>query len=245
MAIDAQQILAVLDSCCDRFSFPMLDNGYVYLAAARLSLYRAPEEWAIVIETFGDSPRSWLPDTCIYTFASTIYDRDIPEGYGPAEISNLIALNRNNDMRFVFPIEPGDWQDESEYGVAEAGGEIVVRGRRQSMPPSEQYAQRAILLERPPRVQVFELCRFLADEVRELVLATPEERRRSIMPGMVQILQLEEWHHPNVVESGEKPSGSETFQQLAQVLVTGNTSFYQPSQPPNTHWQNWPDGGKL
>jgi hypothetical protein len=59
----------------------MLDNGYVYLAATRLSLYRSATDWAIVIEVFGFSPRAGLPDTHIYTFASRLHDRDPPEGY--------------------------------------------------------------------------------------------------------------------------------------------------------------------
>lgn len=245
MAIDARQILAVLDSCCDNFTFPMLDNGYVYLAATRLSLFRAAEEWAMVIEVFGDSPRSWLPDTCIYTFASTICDRDIPKGYGPKEISNLLALNPSSDTRFVFPIEPGDWQGDGDFGVAEEATELIVRGRRHPIPSLEQYAERGITLEDPHHVQVFELCRFLASDLRDMVLATDDERCMSIMPTMVKILQLEEWHHPNVVDSEERPSGSETFRQLAQVLSTGNKDLYRPSQPPNTHWRNWPDGGSL
>jgi len=48
-----QLILAILDRCCDRNTFPMLDNGYVYLAATRLSLFRSPDDWAIAIEVFG------------------------------------------------------------------------------------------------------------------------------------------------------------------------------------------------
>jgi hypothetical protein len=40
-------ILSVLDRCCDAFTFPMLDNGYVYLAAKRLDRYscEAREKW--------------------------------------------------------------------------------------------------------------------------------------------------------------------------------------------------------
>lgn len=53
------------------------------------------------------------------------------------------------------------------------------------------------------------------------------------------------WHHPNVVDPAEVPSGSETFQQLAQVLETGDVGHYHPAQAPNTHWRNWPDGGSL
>lgn len=66
-----------------------------------------------------------------------------------------------------------------------------------------------------------------------------------IKPSMDLILQLNEWNHPDVVDDSERPSGSETFQQLARVLVTGDKSKYAPTNPSNTHWSNWPDGGTL
>jgi hypothetical protein len=245
MAIDPQQILSVLDDCARRFTFPMLDNGYVYLAATRLSLYRASEEWAMVIEVFGYSPRASLPDTAIYTFASTICNRDIPKGYGTQEVSNLLAFNPNNDFRPVFPMEPGDWQEDLDLVAAGQSRKITLRGSEQTNPSLDEYEQRGIKLESPPRVQIFELCRYLAEVARDLVLATADERRMSVLPAMMQILQLEEWHQPNVVDPEERPSRSQTFQQLARVLATGNTEIYQPSQPPNTHWRNWPDGGSL
>lgn len=121
----------------------------------------------------------------------------------------------------------------------------MVRGRKRALPSLDEYAERGIKLEDPPRVHVFELCRLLADTDRESVLANEKERRISILPGMPQILQLEEWHHPNVVDNNDRPGGSETFQQIAQVLVTGDVGRYRPSRPPNTHWQNWPEGGTL
>lgn len=67
----------------------------------------------------------------------------------------------------------------------------------------------------------------------------------SIMPSMEQMLQLEEWHHPNIVDRDERPSRSETFKQRAEVLATGSKGLYRPSRPSNTHWSNWPDGGSL
>jgi hypothetical protein len=91
---------------------------------------------------------------------------------------------------------------------------------------------------------VYELCRYLADVAREKVLATPEERCGNVPADLEQILQLEEWHHPDV-RAGERPSGSETFQQLARMLVSGDPGHYRPSRPPNTHWSNWPEGGQL
>jgi hypothetical protein len=246
MPFDSEQrILSVLDCCCDAFTFPMLDNGHVYLAGTRLSLYRSLDDWAMVIEVFGFSPRSGLPDTHIHTFASNLHDRDAPERYVSLEAyDNYLANNPNNDSRFVYPVGAGPWQDaKNDELVAEEAREVVVRDRTLPLPSRDVYEQHDIELERP-RVQVFELCRLLAEVARESVLATQQERRVSVLPSMVQILQLEDWHHPDVVDD-DRPSRSETFQQLARVLTTGDVEGYRSSQAPNTHWRNWPDGGRL
>ena len=92
MAIEADAVLTVLDRCCDAFTFPMLDNGYVYLAATRLSLFRTAADWAMVIEVFGFSPRSGLPDTHIHTFASSLYDRDALSSTQTAKLMKVISL---------------------------------------------------------------------------------------------------------------------------------------------------------
>ena len=74
-----KQILSVLDRCCEWLYFPMLDNGYIYLAATRLSLYRSVQDWALVIEIFGFSPKYGMPKIDIYTFASSLHNRSKPE----------------------------------------------------------------------------------------------------------------------------------------------------------------------
>jgi len=154
--------------------------------------------------------------------------------------------NPNNESRFIHPVERGTWQDpEILEIVATNAKEVVVRGTPISLPNIDDYARYGIHLEEPPRVQVFEASRYLADVARDQVLATLAERRVSILPEMSQILQLEEWHHPNVVDDDDRPSGSQTFRQIADVLVAGDPALYRPTLPPNTHWRNWPEGGRL
>jgi len=247
MLCDPEETLAILDRCCDVFTFPMLDSGYIYLAGTRLSLYRSMQDWAIVIEVFGFSPRAGLPDTCIQTFASRLHERNPPENYvNRAAYENYIAHNPHNDSRFIYPVHAGPWQDtENGEFVAKGANEVFVRNHAIPLPALDLYAQHGIELEQRPRVQVFELCRFLADAAREQVFATPQERLVSVLPEMKQILQLEEWHHPNVVDDDVRPSGSETFQQLGHVLATGEVKHYRPSRAPNTNWRNWPAGGSL
>jgi hypothetical protein len=247
MPIDPVEILSLLDDCCDSFEFPMLDNGYTYLAATRLSLFRSAKDWALVFEIFGFSPRGGLPDTHIQTFASRLHNRDKPKDYVTREAyQNYLADNPHNEYRSVWPVARGVWQDANNLSlVAKDAKEVVVRKKAIPLPRPEEYRRRGIKPKGSSRVEVFELCRYLAEVEREWVLATPRERRVSVRPEMKQILQLEEWHHPNVVDEDERPSRSQTFRQLAEVLATGDVKRYRPTREPNTHWRNWPEGGTL
>ena len=243
----AQRILEVLDKCCDSFTFPMLDNGYVYLAATRMSLHRSETDWAIVIEVFGFSPRAGIPDTHVYTFSSDLHARKTRgEFVSEKAYEQYLSNNPYNESSFVFPIQEGDWMDaEDSELIAPGQHDVTVRGRARRLPSAEEYARTGITYSQTPRVAVFELCRSLASSDREHVLATVSERTAHVRPELRQILQLEEWNHPDVVQAEHRPRNSETFKQLAQVLVTGDVRFYEPTAPANTHWKNWPNGGTL
>jgi len=247
MAIKPDFILSVLDQCCDAYTFPMLDNGYIYLAATRLALYRSQTDWALVIEVFGYSPRAGIPDTCVHTFASRLQNRSTADVYAGTEAFDAYFRNNpHNEPNFIYPIDNGPWiDDEDGDSVATNAKNVELRGHPRPLPSLDEYARHGIELEDESSARVWELCRYLAALHRDEVLATADERRNNVPPELNQILQLEEWHHPNVVDDKDRPSGSETFQQLAQVLATGNVELYRPTHAPNTHWKNWPDGGTL
>lgn len=239
-----EQILEVLDVCCDGFTFPMLNNGYVYLAATRLSLFRSALDWALTIEVFGFSPRSGVPDTCIYTFGSRLRNRPQPGDYVSREAYDLhLANNPYNESGFVFPVEVGEWLDGED--VSANASRIVVRNESLLLPGRAQYQEVGIELDPGEPIRVFQLCRFLASKRRAMVLATEAELRVNVPEDLELMLQLNEWNHPDVADESCRPSGSETFQLLARTLVTGDASAYRPTLSPNTHWKNWPEGGTL
>jgi hypothetical protein len=241
---DAEEILAILDRCSDSFTFPMLDNGYVYLAATRMSLFRSRSDWAIVVEVFGFSPRASVPRVSVQTYASRLHDRDPASRYvNETAHTNYLTHHPHDEIRSFEPIAHGPWLDE-EFVADDPGLVLHVRDREVPLPDRSDYRKQEIELSEPERILVFELCRYVAAIARESVLATHDERRVSILPEMQQLIVLDEWHHPDLVDH-ERPSQVETFQQLALVLATGDTRHYQPTTPPNTHWQNWPDGGSL
>jgi hypothetical protein len=240
-----EEILHTLDQCADDMKFPALDNGYVYLATTRLTLFRSPEDWAMVFEVFGFNPRAGSPALDVTTFASRLHRRDTPDNYvNETAYKNYLATNPHNESRFFYPIN-GNWQDPgSDEVVSPDAKELVLRGRPLTLPPPAEYARAGIELRDPALIRVFELCRYLAGVARDRVLATVHERRVSIRPEMGQLLQLQDWRHPDVV-GGERPGDSTTFRQLAWVLATGDVTHYSPGEESNTHWRNWPDGGSL
>lgn len=261
------RILSALDKCCKSFTFPMLDNGYVYLAASRLSLYRYPSssssssfsssntspdvEWAMVIEIFGFSPRNGVPDTHIYTFSNNLIRQ--PLSFPSSHLyNNYLANNSHNESVFIHPITGddgkhlGDWQDGMEGAVA--GASLRVRDKIVKVPEEKEvYEKEEVTMSSWPHIKVFEVCRWLAATERERVLATEEERRKCVPERAEKIMQLEDWHHPNVVNSEDVVSENRTFQMLAEVLESGEVERYDPAscEPPNTHWKNWPEGGSL
>lgn len=241
-----ERILEILDECAEEHGLPMLDNGYIYPAATRLSLHRDDADWAVVIEVFGYMPRAGLPDTTLYTIGSRLYDRRTPEQYVNREAyERYLESNPYNEMDSVWPVEGGPWQDpESCDNVMPDAKHVEVRGKRVPVLPRTDYALHGIALRDPGRIRVYEACRLLAAVAREDVLATPAERRRHVPPELSQILQLEEWYHPDLADD-ELPSQTETFRQLARVLATGDVKKYRPRRKPNTHWSNWPSGGTL
>lgn len=42
-----------------------------------------------------------------------------------------------------------------------------------------------------------------------------------------------------------RPSSYETWQQIAKVIITNDTTNYNPSKKPNTHWKNWKNSGSM
>ena len=241
-----QNILNVLDKCCESSAFPMLDNGYVYAAATRLSLYRSSVDWAMVIEVFGFSPRGGIPDIQLYAFGSRLRrERSASDYVSQHAYDSYLAANPNNESCFVHPIEEGEWLDNEDAELVSPGKcAVIVRGKAMELPDLEKYEEHGVPLQDSPRVRVFELCRLLAAMDREKVLATEEERRTCIPPELERIMQLDEWCHPDIAD-GELPGESETFRALAEVLAGRDISVYAPCDQPNTHWKNWPDGGAL
>ena len=232
---NTSDILQQLDHHARQFTFPMLDNGYVYLADVRLTAFANTDFWALIIETLGFSTRAGGADgfsNALYCFGNNLHE--------PPGLSN---------HRFLFPIahNPADPLLEEAYSeyIREGAQAITLRNQPQPIVTDPAfYAAKGIQLAEPPRLLAFELLRGLLPEHRLALLATPQELTHQFSTTLPPILQLDEWHHPDLARQ-ELPSQLPSFQRIAEVLVHQDPALYHPSELPNTHWRFWPDGGAL
>ena len=204
-----EQILSVLDRCNELGNFPALDNGYIYLAATRLSLYKSDKNWALVIEIFGFSANSGFPDTTIYTFASRLNNRKQKKDFiSPSRKDNIdrqayvnyLTNNPYNESRSIFPVDymGKEWTNTQDLESIYDRGIFYLRGKQYNLPPLEEYQKFNVKLAKE-KVQIFEFCRLLAATHRNQILASDLEIRINVLPEMNQILQLESWNHPDIV----------------------------------------------
>jgi hypothetical protein len=214
----AAEILAQLDDACREFRFADPEHPYYFGIDARMHVFRDDERWALLIELVRYSPRSGDVDDAVYTYGNCLTR-------GRQGVENEDFLSRIDNWDEIEDL------DNPEYLRAD-GGPIEIRGQR--MPVAADAGDR---LE--------DVFRLLVPEHRDLLLADETELRRRIPADLPRILVLEQWWHRDPDRYDQLPSETETFQQLAEVLATGDLTRYRPSRAANTHWSNWPESGSL
>ncbi len=233
MPFSAQDILRQLDACAERFEFPMLDNGYVYLAETRLHAYRDADRWALIIEVLGANNRTEGHegiDNCLHLFGNCL----------------TVEPGTTNDG-FIHPTADGPEGAtfEARGVVRREAKTIRIRGDVVEIPSREVLKNaNGEVIWRGRKLEAHQLLRAISADHRNRLLATEAELRQFLPGDLPKILTLEEWFHPDLCEN-ELPSENETFQLLAGMLETGNAGDFSPTREPNTHWKHWPQGGSL
>lgn len=258
MKLDPRSILNVFDACFERGTFPTPFQAGLP-AASRLTLHRSDDGWALVVEAFGYDPRSRESSLVVRTIADRLANRRrLDEYVDVAAWERYLDENRYHEVRHFHPLDVEPWWEGPGTDRGDENSEapphgpdlipsnvqaVVLRGRRIPLPTADSYARLGIIPKHAAGIAPEELCRYLASTAREDVLATPEERRCSLVPEVRQILQVEEWYDPSVCD-WEPPGYFETFRLIAQVLATGDPGLYRPSDSANSDWRRMedPDG---
>jgi hypothetical protein len=231
----SKEILNQLDQCANGYTFPMLDNGYVYPAGTRLSAYRDDARWTIIIEIIGFNYRGGGHNgitNCLHIFGNCL-------AYEPGtQNENFLYITNDAENEQTF-------DDEENFYLNPSSNNFLLRNKLTPLIHDiEKYRKAGISLEDEKRINAFEFLRLLDKEYHEHLVATQNEIRDRIPLDIPKILELRDWFHPDLIND-ELPSENETFKQISKVLETGNIEFYKPTKEPNTHWSNWPEGGTL
>ncbi|OQD42810.1 hypothetical protein BUL40_09865 [Croceivirga radicis] len=231
----AKEILNQLDKCAEYFTFPMLDNGYVYPIHSKLSAYRDENRWVLIIEAIGFNYRGGGHNgitNCLHIFGNCI------ETQPGTNNNNFLYITEDSSDNPTFDEEYLDSLNPRANTMILRGKEINVNHDR------EFYLNKGIELEEKDKIFIWEFMRGLEPEYNNEFEATEQEIRERIPFDIPKIMELTEWYHPDCADS-ELPSKNETFKQIAKVLETGKMEFYKPTYKPNNHWKNWPNGGAL
>jgi hypothetical protein len=71
-AYTEKDILSQLDDEAAILNFPALDNGYVYPADVRMSVFGDKSNWAIMIEQIGYNPRASAVTNTVFTYGTCV-----------------------------------------------------------------------------------------------------------------------------------------------------------------------------
>jgi hypothetical protein len=166
------------------------------------------------------------------------YGSDLPQSPGP--VYPYLYLTADGPRGPLF-----DPEDITELLISPKANDMTIRGHVVPIKTDPAaYAAAGIELKQPPRILGYELLRLIAPRYRRLFFATEAEIVERIGEPMPLLLRLNEWWHPDRDE-GETPADSESFQMIAEVIAKNDPSLYQPTEPPNTHWSNWPIAGMM
>jgi hypothetical protein len=218
---------------CRTSAFPIMDHPDNFLAATRLTGFSDGNLWALTIEqlVFATAASGYQQ------FRNWVYSYGNCLG-GPPGISSHDAIH---------PISEGEDGDlfEDVFFARSGVTTIRIRGHLTRFDATQEgFRKRRLELAMPPRIAGWDLLRLLALDHRSALLATDAERRRRLLAPVPKLLELDQWHHPDVL-AGEKPSDTKCFRALAAALAAADAGFYQPIELPNTDWQNWPGGGMV
>jgi len=94
-------------------------------------------------------------------------------------------------------------------------------------------------------IDCISLLRYLYLTFPDKLFAPELAKKRFLSVDLPKLMELNDWYHQEYFNNygedyiGVPPSTYETFQMLAEVLVTKDTTKYKPTLKPNTHWSNW------
>ncbi len=220
-------ILKQLDIAAVAGRFPDFDHPYVKPVTSQLRVYIDDDNWCIVLEILGVDVREGWSDCIIdsvFFFGS----------------KSLLVENGFELLHYPVKDQDGLFCYEDVLAVNTDAEFICVEMQLIDL----STINIKDLAPGKDCLPVVDLLRELS-KYHEDIWFCPEQEIKQVIPKkLMKVLQLREWYHP-CLRDGTMPSQTDTFQLIADIIFTGNSTLYHPTSKANTHWSNWPQAGNV
>ncbi len=227
--------------------FPDYNNGYFYTSGNRINLFADIDRWAIVFEQTGYDNRNLDVEIILLYYGNCLKNQDF------AGLDNKF---KTNIKYFTLISEQQLNSIESDFELVSLETKLLtLRGMKLKIEQNiDDYVNNNILSINSnylsELIDVMSFIRLLDNKYPNFFRSNNNELMTCLPNDLPKIMTIDKWYHKefNVLVNksmGDKPSTYETFQQIAQVLVSEDTTLFKSPKHPNNDWRNWPDAGGL
>lgn len=240
-----EDILNNLDDVQPFKSLPFFTASASNLGASRITLFADSTRWAIVFET---TDLGEYGELVLYTFGNCLVNQS-REGLHGQFLSNVSFFRIISSDSYNQIVDAND----PSFGLIRKDVKSVIV-RNQQFPVEqniEKYNAKGIFIRdylNPQKLIDYpSLVRYLEENNKDLFRATDNELRQLLPKDLPKLFVIDEWHHKDYhypqdginKPYGDKPSTQESYQLIADILVSKDTGKWKPTLPPNNHWKYW------
>jgi hypothetical protein len=248
-----EDILNELDSAGinDPYKFFLdLNHGYFYPSGSRITLFADQNRWVIALEKTGyhnrqltysieinyfgnclnnldkvGSDSQYTCNTKFFCLCDGLELKSISDGF--ELVSNKAEFLRIRNTNLIIE------HDLTKYVASGIPKEFDEKGCPQN------------------KIGFVQLIRYFDSQHPAIFRATDQELYSCLPKDLPKIMIIDNFFIEEYAAQfddsylGQKPSSYETFQQIADILVSRDIKKWNPTLGPNNHWKNWPLAGQL
>jgi len=222
-----------------------LEHGYCESAGSRIHLYADSVNWAVVFEKSGYQNRGGYA-TIQLDYIGNCIDYIIEKYNGYTYISNTkyIYLITGDEYELIRNRQ-GSEREQFEL-ISDHISSVRVKDSIVYLKyDPELYTEMGVAgeFDNPKNLMSYgRLIRYIYETQPSIVQATETDIRTNIPNRIPKIMTIDEFHYSSSYNKDMLPSRQELFQLIAKILVTGDSTLWQPAHEPNNHWRNWESG---
>ncbi len=224
---------------------PMLEDAYLNVSSNKIHLFADQHRWAIVFEMNGYHNRRYCVVKELHYFGNCLENLD------RAGLNDKFVCNAKSFV--LFPEEELVKVCDEFETVSENAKTIKIRELefpieknldiyKLNQVPWNKYDPTSDKIDFPSMV------RMLNFNYPDVFNSTASELKTCLPKDLPNLMTIEEWYYTNCSkvmgyeENTPSVRTNETYNLIAEILVSKDITRFKLSQKPNSDWRNWNSG---